>query len=634
VYIELEQRLRAAVVEHLLKTVPELPPMAPETLVVDHPPKLEMGEFALPICFELAKRLRRPPRQLAQELAAAMPLPLGFAKIEAAGGGYLNFYVCRSEAMAALRANRNQLQPRLGAKVIVEHTNINPNKAAHIGHLRNAVLGDTWVRLLRRRGETVEVQNLQDNTGVQVADVVAAFQHLTVPANADARFDYLCWDMYAAMARHYESHPEDLAAWRGETLHAIEAGGNATAALADDIASKIAHCHLRTMDRLGVRYDVLPRESEILQLHLWSHAFALLKERGAVRLETEGKNAGCWVMERVGSLGKEGEEETKVIVRSTGTVTYVGKDIAYQLWKLGLLPLEFGFARFHEYDDGHIAWRTALTSEPRAPRFGGAEWVFNVIDVRQSYLQEIVVAGLRALGFDQQAEQSVHFSYEMVALTAACAAELGYAAEGGEGDGKRVDVSGRKGTGVKADDLIDRLEAQTLEQVRLRHGEEMPESEQREVAHQIAVGALRYFLLKFTCTTLIAFDFKEALSFEGESGPYVQYAAVRAANILRKAGRAPADAVFHNDPQAWNLLWQAGRLEAVVEQALATREPSHLAKYAFQLAQGFNNFYHHTPVLQETDAEKRAFLLQVVALAHRQLAAALELMGIAIPRAM
>jgi len=630
VYIELEQRLRCAVVDHLRKTMAELPDLTPEKLVVGLPPKPDMGEFALPICFELAKQMRRPPRQLAQEVAATMPVPEGFVKVEVAGGGYLNFYVCRSNAMEALRENTNQLRPRLGAKVIVEHTNINPNKAAHIGHLRNAVLGDTWVRLLRRRGETVEVQNLQDNTGVQVADVVAAFQHLTVPEHADQRFDYLCWDMYAAISQHYESHPEDLAAWRPATLHLIEAGGNETAALADDIASKIAHCHLRTMHRIGVEYDVLPRESEILQLHLWSHAFALLKERGAVRRETEGKNAGCWVMDRVGSLGKEGEEETKVIVRSNGTVTYVGKDIAYQLWKLGLLPMEFGFARFHEYPDGHVAWRTALTREPGAPRFGGGDWIFNVIDARQSYLQEIVVAGLRALGFEEQANRSVHFSYEMVALTPACAAELGYQAEAGA---KRVDVSGRKGTGVKADDLLDRLESEALAQVAARNPE-MEAARQRDTAHTIAVGALRYFLLKFTTATIIAFDFKEALSFEGESGPYAQYATVRAANILRKAGPQSEPVAYHDDLQSWSLLWLGARLPGVVEQALATREPSHLAKYAFQLAQAFNNFYHHTPVLQEADAGKRAFLLQVVALTHRQLTAALELMGIAVPLAM
>jgi arginyl-tRNA synthetase len=646
VHLLLEQQLRSTVARHLRETYGLEP-----ALIVELPPRPELGEFALPVCFELAKTLRRPPRALAQEIAAALPLPDGFARVEVAGGGYLNFFVHRARAAAGLTTSAETgLAPRLEGKVIVEHTNINPNKAAHIGHLRNAVLGDTWVRLLRRRGEGVEVQNLQDNTGVQVADVVAAFIHLAEPATPKAattrveraladpavRFDYLCWDQYAAISQRYAADAEALAAWRPEILHAIEAGGNETAALADRISTAIAQAHLATMVRLGIEYDLLPRESEILHLHLWEHAFRLLRERGAVRLETEGKNQGCWVMERAGAVSAEGEEETKVIVRSNGTVTYVGKDIAYQLWKFGLLPLEFGYAPFHTYPSGHVAWRTDTAPNPSAPQFGHGSWVFNVIDVRQSYLQEVVVAGLRALGCEREAERSIHFSYEMVALSAACAAELGYAPAEGE---KRVDVSGRKGQGVKADDLLDRLEARTLEEVAERNPE-MPGEEQRAAAHAIAIGALRYFLLKFTRTTVIAFDFKEALNFEGETGPYVQYAAVRAANIVRKAG-APAAAAFEpawatylEEAAHWNLLWLGARLEAVIDQTLEAREPAILAKYAFQLAQAFNAWYHHHPVLQESDPAKRAFLLSVVAVVERQLTAALALMGITVPAAM
>ncbi len=654
----LEQRLRAAVHRHLAAHYGSTPAAAlpAAALPLEQPPRPELGEFALPLSFELAKTLRRPPRAIAQEIATTLALPAGFARVEVAGAGYLNFFADRAAA-AALAAAPAALQPLLEAKAIVEHTNINPNKAAHIGHLRNAVLGDTWVRLLRRRGETVEVQNLQDNTGVQVADVAAAFLYLngaagdaaaaiaqveTVLADPAVRFDYLCWDLYAAIAQHYEQHPDDLAAWRPATLQAIEAGANPIATLAAVISTAIARCHLRTMQRIDVEYDLLPRESEILHLDLWRHAFALLRQRGAIRLESAGKNAGCWVMDRAEARGPEGEEETKVIVRSNGTVTYVGKDIAYQMWKFGLLPLEFGYARFYEYPSGHVAWTTADRSAPGAPAFGRGVWVFNVIDVRQSYLQEVVVAGLRALGAEHEAARSVHFSYEMVALSPACAAELGYLASAEASGGKRVDVSGRKGTGVKADDLLDRLEARTREEVAARHPDR-PAAERERLAAAIAVGALRYFLLKFSRTTPIAFDFKEALSFEGETGPYVQYAAVRATAIGRKAADAgqPAAAAWDaawsgslDDTAAWTLLWQAGRLEAAVAQSLDAAEPAQLAKFAFQLAQTFNNFYHHTPVLQEENPDRRTFLLWLVAYVQRQLAEALALMGIAVPEAM
>lgn len=637
--LELENRLRNWVAAYLDRAYG-----VEANLVVESPPRPELGEFALPVCFELAKRLRRPPRAIAQEVAAGLTADLlaGVARVTAEGGGYLNFHLDRAAVLGWQESNAAPAPPD---KVIVEHTNINPNKAAHIGHLRNAVLGDTWVRMLRARGQQVEVQNLQDNTGVQVADVVAAFLHLEGsgdPAHALARvraaindpgtrFDYLCWDLYAAISQHYESNPEAQAAWRGPTLQAIEAGGNPLAELAETISGAIAERHLRTMQRIGVSYDVLPRESEILHRHLWSHAFKLLREHGAIRMEESGKNAGCWVMDRAG----EDDADSKVIVRSNGTVTYVGKDIAYQLWKFGLLPFEFDYARFYRYADGHWAWRTSMEGEAGAPAFGRGASVYNVIDARQSYLQEIVVQGLRALGYEKQADRSIHFSYEMVALSAACATELGFAASP---EDKRVDVSGRKGTGVKADDLLDRLQERTRKEVGERNAE-LGEAERTQAADRIAVGALRYFLLKFARTTTITFDFKEALNFEGETGPYVQYAAVRAASILRKAGGSapgfePGWAHWLEDAEAWNLLWQGKRVEGVLEQALAAQEPAFLAKYAFQLAQAFNAFYHRQPILPEPDAGRRAFLLWTVAQTGEALQRAMDLMGMATPEVM
>lgn len=710
-YLTLERRLREAVQDHLRRTYEiELP-----QLVVDQPPKSEMGDFALPFCFELARKLRRAPRQIAEEIAASLTLPAGIAKVEVAGGGYLNFFADRGALLCGLTPRDAALVPAFGGKVVVEHTNINPNKAAHIGHLRNAVLGDTFVRLLRRRGEPVEVQNYIDNTGVQVADVVVAFEHLlgmqpeqveadirqrdeersrletdgkispapqNLPLNAASAaalrqsfsFDYECWDLYAQASKQYDEHPESVA-WRRDTLHAIEHGQEPTATLAEHLASAIVRAHLRTMERLNVRYDVLPRESEILHLHFWETAFELLKQRGAIRYETEGKNAGCWVMYPKKEDGTEattvGEssphDETKVIVRSNGTVTYVGKDIAYQLWKFGLLGRDFGYAPFRSYpaegsQPEQIVWTTTTEGAPKPgeptsgdhPAFGHADRVFNVIDVRQSYLQDIVAAGLRALGYDDEADRSVHFSYEMVALTPRCAEQLGYTLK--EEDQKRpyVEVSGRKGFGIKADDLLDQLILRALAEVEKRHPQRS-QPEQLALATPIAIGALRYFLLKFTTTAVIAFDFDEALSFEGETGPYVQYAAVRAGNILKRALETlpqdggviaiadesrplsfdPAWERFLNgDNSLWDLVWLAARLDAIVEQALITLEPACVAKYAFQLAQTFSNFYHKHPVLPEPDEERRRFLLAMVRLLRQQLTTTLDLMGVQVPEAM
>ncbi len=511
----------------------------PAQVAIEQPKQPEFGELAVPVAFQLAKQLRQAPKKIAQELIAEIGPVEGVASMEVAGAGYINIRFDRAVYGSILLEGRAEAPASTAEKIIVEHTNINPNKAAHIGHLRNTTLGDTFVRMLRALGKRVEVQNYIDNTGVQVADVVVGFHFLEnkTPAEvaalaAEPRFDYLCWDLYAHTSAYYKTNPEALP-WRAETLHAIESGAGALAELGHIVADAIVAAHLKTMLRLGVEYDVLPRESEILHLKFWASAFELLKERKAIYLETEGKNTGCWVMPAASFSTDAESEDNKVIVRSNGTVTYVGKDIAYQLWKFGLLGKDFYYRPLLRYADGRELWVSTDQPTGSTPEFGHGSTVYNVIDVRQSYLQDVVVAGLRALGYEEQARHSVHFSYEMVALSPRCCVDLGI--ELSEEDRQRpyIEVAGRKGRGVKADDLIDKLIASAFEEVAGRHPDS-PEPEQRAAATDIAIGALRYFLLKFTRTSVIAFDFQEALSFEGETGPYVQYAAVRARNILRK----------------------------------------------------------------------------------------------------
>ncbi len=629
------------------------------------PPKVQMGDLAVSACFELANKLRRPAREVAQQIVEAIgPLP-GVVKAEVAGGGYVNLRLDRGLFFERARNSAGRPLAEAGAttpKIIVEHTNINPNKAAHIGHLRNAALGDTLVRLLRHAGSRVEVQNYIDNTGVQVADVVIGFLYLEkmgIPEIrrliSEPRFDYYCWDLYARVTQFYEAD-STRTELRYQMLKEIEAGAGAAAAVAELVSTAIVRCHLQTMLRVGVVYDLLPRESEILHLQFWDSAFELLKQKEAIRLAEGGKNKGCWVMElpeavrNTTSGTEEWGEEAKVIVRSNGTVTYVGKDIAYQLWKFGLLGKDFGYRRFHTYPDGHIAWVTTSDGADRgAPAFGRASEVYNVIDARQSYLQAIVVAGLRALGYEEQAQRSVHFAYEMVALSPQCCAELGI--ELTEEDRKRpyVEVSGRRGLGVKADDLMDGLIARARQEVDERHPQ-VQEEERAKTAHQIAIGALRYFLLRFTRNTVIAFDFKEAMNFEGETGPYVQYAAVRAQNIFRKwressgggelhqfmASLPPREAgpLLEAADDIWDLALLAGELGSIVEATMAAQEPAILAKYAFQLAQRFNFFYHRHFILGEKDKGKQALLLSLTDLVLKQLTTALALMGISVPERM
>ena len=546
-----------------------------------------------------------------------------------------------------------------------------------MGHLRNAILGDTFVRLLRAAGQQVDVQNYIDNTGVQVADMVVGLMHLEGFSLSDVqtlmarladkgeRIDYYCWDLYARVSQWYEADQTEKQARkkvRLDTLHEIERGGNEAAAVGELISTAVLRRHLETMLRLGIEYDLLPRESEILHLKFWDLAFEQLKAKGVLYFETEGKNKGCWVMKRAGAGRNDDElrdgddpeasesvdgpdEDAKVIVRSNGTVTYVGKDIAYHLWKFGMLGRDFGYKRFFQYPN-HECWISAESGEADHPHFGGAQAIYNVIDSRQADPQANVIEALRGMGYTDQAAHYTHFSYEMVALTPRCAMELGYDVPEEDQLRSYIEVSGRKGFGVKADDLIDKLIAATQKEVDERHPE-LETAERTVIAKEIAIGALRYFMLKYTRNSVIAFDFKDALSFEGETGPYIQYAVVRTRSIFRKgettaeqslADVAGVDAAPYLSGEDADAIWQvwlrAAKTSLLLDQCIATAEPAYLARHAFQLAQDFSNFYRKHHILTEPDPARKKFLLATAAVAQRELIRSLGWLGISAPEVM
>ncbi len=687
--LPIHDRIRQATVDAVVRLY-GLDGASLPAVVVDYTPNRAMGDLAVPLAFDLARRLRKAPRVIAQELAAAIGRVPGVARVEATPSGYLNWFLDRPQFLLERLTgdltpslSRPGIVPQLRApsKTIVEHTAINPNKAAHIGHLRNAALGDTLGRLLRFRGDEVEIQNYIDDTGVQVADVVVGFRELEgrdlegIRQVADTtRFDFYCWDLYARVTDWYEADRERLKI-RANTLHEVEQGDNETAATARFVADRIVRCHLQTMARMNVDYDLLTWEGDILRLHFWARAFEILKEQGAVALQTQGPLAGCWVMkidEEIGDeTAKDGEREDapadeapredkapeeeaesreKVIVRSNGTVTYVGKDMAYQFWKFGVLGRDFQYRVFVRQPDGRPLWTTtpdARASEADHPRFGHAAAVYNVIDVRQTYLQKLLKQALAAIGHPEQAARSVHFSYEMVALSHATARQLGYDLPAAEASRPFVEVSGRKGLGVKADDLLDALIGKAQAEVGKRNPE-FSDAEARRVAEMIALAAVRYFMVRFSRGKVIAFDIDEALNFEGETGPYLQYAVVRANNIFQKlrdregtteqtilAGleETPAGELNGEDgtQDLWNLVLEAARLDEIVEQAVRTLEISVLAKYVFGAAQTFNAFYHRYPILNEERQDLRRWRAAGVAYFRAQMTRALDLMGIPVP---
>jgi len=646
IMLRLKTRLKKSIFDLLAGVYP----LETSMLEINPTPRAEMGDLALTFPFMLARKIRGKPREIAAEAVSLLTRLEGVDRVEVAGAGYINLFLNREafflEQLAA--ADKPSLLPE-EEKIIIEHTNINPNKAAHIGHLRNAVLGDTLGRCLKYKKENVEIQNYIDDTGIQVVDVIFGLMDMEKKTleeiqEMDGSFDDYCWDLYTRVSAYLEEHPETKER-RSEILRKIEGGEAPEASMAHHVSRRILRAHLQTMSRIDIDYDLLPCESSILGLKFWEKAFSMLKEKGAVTLTEDGPNKGCWVMKLEG-----GEEKEKIIVRSDGTVTYVGKDIAYQLWKFGLLDIDFFYEPFKEAD-GKTTWITTIQSRPDSPRFGRGSLVYNVIDTRQSYLQRIVAQGLRSLGFHDQAEKSIHYAYEMVALSPKSLDELGQEIPEQDRSRNFLEVSGRKGLGVKADDLLDRLEQKALKEVKKRNPDLTPE-ERETIARQIACGALRYFMLKFARNSVIVFDFEEALSFEGETGPYLQYTLVRINSIFRNLREREGfdEETLAEPPPAqdftleilqeeerrdfWDVVFYASQMEEEILHSINSLEFSHLAKFAFNLCQKFNGYYHKYSILAEKDRRIKDIRIRTIHYIRQVLACVLSLMGIPQPARM
>ena len=658
------------------------------------PPHHEMGDLSSAICLSLAKERRQPPMEIAKKTAEQLRLnPSPFIReISVTPPGYLNFKVdwpALAQALIPQILEKGNFFGRPSSiekgKVFIEHTSVNPNKAMHIGHLRNAVLGDTVARVLKWLGFSVEICNYIDDTGLQVVDVVTALLYLDPPfftplesptiygggdvnkasvpyrkggvkapsfltgltegvsdfetiwakIPKDQPFDYFCWDLYARFQNELEMNPS-LLEKREEVLHRIEGGSHPIYSFAKDLAEKIVQAHLETVTQLSIFYDLLNWESDIIARGFWESTFELLKETGGLRFETEGPNEGCWVVPFGGIVETvEGVKSLdKILVRSNGSVTYTAKDVAYQLWKFGLLKKDFLYKQWGVQTNGQALWTTARGGESgdRIPqRFGHAERVINVIDTRQSYPQQVVSECLRQMGFEKEAEQSIHLAYEVVNLSPQAARLLGME----ETDEKKsVAMSGRSGTGVKAKDFIQMIKQKVIEKADHRLEE--------NTASALAAAAIRYYLLKFTLESQIVFDFDEALKTTGDTGVYLEYAHARACSILRKAEERKIDLHWKSDciptqltETERGLLDDLSKLSSVVTRAGKTLRVSQLAEYALDLATSFTNFYEHpdpgadvqTPFIHLQDQSLQIFRLSLVRAFREVMANLLNLMG-------
>ncbi len=624
------------------------------------------GDYSMPIMSWAGKnKLGRPPLSIAEALASilrTMSIP-AIDEITVTKPGYLNFRLHRPgvgraimERVLEAGADFGHNDTGVGTKVVIEHTNINSNKAAHVGHLRNASIGDTVVRMLRSQGYQVEAQNYIDDTGVQVADVVVGFTLLNegllqlpegnqqLPGES---FDYYCSRVYVAVGKAYEDQPE-LLERRKAVLRAIEHGSEPGAGpdypvIAADLSRQIVQAHLATMARINVSYDLLTWESAILGAGLWKRTFAMLRERGVLEKPETGPLAGCWVL----PLGEgttqtqEGDRSSdKILVRSDGTATYTGKDIAYQLWKFGLpddpqIATLFRFVPWGLQHDGRILWTMRVAEDTSASdqeadprRFGHAQRAINVVDVRQSYPQQVVYEGLRRLGYAEQADNSIHLAYEVVTLSAATAARLGVDTSDGR---EFYAFSGRKGIEIKADDLINIAIARMLEA--------KPNLPQ-ETAANLAASAIRYFMIRYGLQQIIALDIDEALRANGDSGVYLQYAYARANSIVRRLQETNytlPDSLDKSgsyvlpeqlEQSEWELLRHIDAYPRSLAEASAQLAPHLLASYVYDLAAHFSDFYEHTtPILKEQNERVKAFRAYLVRATVQTMDNALRTLG-------
>lgn len=604
----------------------------PQTSFVVEPAKSNFGDVMCNVSFLLSKHLKKKPYDVAQIISDKYQPFLGklVEKVEAHPSGYINFFADFSHLnriilKSSMKANYGFLDLGHKSKIVVEHTSVNPNKALHIGHVRNIIIGDTVARILRKTNFDVSVLNYVDDSGLQVADIILGFTHLKFSEEPpkDQKFDQYCGDeVYVKTTEEYSSNP-DLENTRKKILQDLEDSDSKIAKLGDKITRKVLAAQLETCWELSVFYDCLNFESQIIRSGLWKQVFEKMKEMKLVELQQEGKNAKCWIIKG------EKNEEDKVLVRSNDTATYIAKDIPYAAWKLGLLPDPFNYTQYRIQDNGKILWETTLdvSKEPKQDFTG--DKVITVIDSRQSRLQKIITKLMYQFKSDKKSY--VHLSYESVTLSSAAAKQLGI-----DSGGKQVQMSGRKGFYVNADSVLQMLKTQAYQETRKRNLN-MNQDDINKIVKQIVVGTLRYEMIKQDLDKIITFDFVKSLSLEGDTALYIQYTHARSAGILGKAGFDPNfETTFEllKNPFEISLIKEIGKFELHIIDAVNNFSPKVIARYCHILAVAFNAFYEHVKVLDDTNESIKNERLCLVKSFQLTIQKALELLGISTPKQM
>ncbi|MEE8179082.1 MAG: arginine--tRNA ligase [Nitrosopumilaceae archaeon] len=594
--------------------------------------KSNFGDITCNVSFLIAKHLKKKPYDIAKIISEKYQPFLGtyVKKVDAHKSGFLNFFANYSrlnEIILKTSSIEDYGFVDIGkkTKLVVEHTSVNPNKALHIGHVRNIIIGDSIARILQKANYDVRVLNYVDDSGLQVADIIVGFKFggFSEDPPSNQKFDQYCGDVvYVKTTEKYSSNP-DLEETRKKILQELEKEKSEIAQFADKITKKVLAEQLKTCWNFSVTYDCLNFESQIIRSGLWSQIFEKMKDMKLIELEKEGKNANCWIIKG------ENNEEDKVLVRSNGTATYIAKDIPYAAWKLGILQDPFNYTHYTKQENEKILWQTTLEKSSYPKQDFTGEKVITVIDSRQKRLQKIITNLMAKFKSNEQAY--VHLAYESVTLSSDTAKQLGI-----DTGGKQTQMSGRKGLYVNANLVYDMLKTKIIQETRKRNLE-MSEDDVMHIAHQVAVGTLRYEMIKQDLDKIITFDLTKSMSLEGDTAPYIQYTHARSSRILEKAGFSPNfDASFEllTDEFEIQLLKQIGIFDLQVKDAANNFSPKVIAKYCYRLAVAFNAFYEHVKVLDIKNDSLTNVRLCLVASFQSTLTKALNLLGIEAPSRM